>query len=386
MNDSSSVSSGTQLHIRVSCKPNVNPANGAENAIVTVTDHDYLPAACCLLVSAASHLDADSKTQLFLVLCDVRERDIREARCFFDTRGLSVEIIVVDFVDKMLAPLQTRFPRAAYLRLYLDWIFDRQWSRVLYLDADMRVCAPLAPLLRTELWGKPIGAVHDFIYYVTGNIHRRRRDLGLAADAPYFQSGMILFDWKKIHDREELAASRRFLAEHPDGCHEAPDQDALNGTFENRWRPIDPRWNLGHLYLMFGGNLQPKIMHFTATKPWSRGRPRAWRCAAQWYQQELANSAWSDFVEQQSLGDIARAEFSSALHLYGPRLREVIERKLPLLRELLGWKPWPDSSGYMPWVPRRKQDVDDMAVALIRAVETGKSLRPPESALANGHW
>lgn len=367
-------------------RANVGATSTAEDAIVTVADRWYLPPACCQLISTASHVDAGSEAQLFLILCDVSDEDVKNARCFFEKRELTVEIILANFVDKMPAPLQTRFPTAAYLRLYLDWIFNRRWRRILYLDADTRVCAPLSPLLQANLRGQPIGAVHDFIYYVTGNIHRRRRDLGLASGAPYFQSGMLVFDWQKMHACEGLAAARRFLVERPDACYEAPDQDALNGTFENRWAPLDPRWNLGHLYLMFGGKLQPNIMHFTSTKPWSRERPRAWRRAAQWYQRELADSAWPDFVEPQSLWDIARVEFGGGLNLYSPRLRETIERKLPILRKLLGWNPWPDRFGYMPWVPRRTQDVEDMMAALIKAVETSTPLQPPESALANGHW
>ena len=187
--------------------------NEAENAIVTVADRRYLPPACCQLVSAAGHLTTADRAKLFLVLCDVSDEDVANARGFFDKRGMSVEVIVPDFVDRMMTPLKTRWPRAAYLRLYFDWLFDRRWKRLLYLDADTRVCAPLAPLLAADLREQPIGAVHDFIYYVTGNIHRRRRDLGLASDAPYFQSGVMLFDWHRVLDCDGLGAARRFLSE-----------------------------------------------------------------------------------------------------------------------------------------------------------------------------
>jgi lipopolysaccharide biosynthesis glycosyltransferase len=349
-------------------------------AIATVADQRFLPAACCQLASTASHLESDRSAKLFLVLCDVTDEDVFKARRFFATRGMSVEIVVPDFTDKMLTPLKTRWPRAAYLRLYFDWIFDRRWKRVVYLDADTRVCAPLAPLLTADLRGQPIGAVHDFIYYVTGNIHRRRRDLFLADNAPYFQSGVMVFDWHKMLTCEGLAATRRFLREHPEACYEAPDQDALNATFENRWTPLDPRWNMHEFYLMFGGGLQANIMHFTSNKPWSRTRPRAWREAAAWYRRELADS-WPEFVEPQSAWGAMYADLKLALTLYRPRVHDALAKILPFLARS------PNKFAHKPWVPRQTRDVEDMTRALIMEAE-GRCppLRPPEAILANGHW
>lgn len=356
--------------------------NDADIAIVTVADRRFLPAACCQLVSSADHLGGSSKVQLFIVVCDVTDEDIADVDRFFKKRGMSVEIVAPDFVDQIVT-LESRWPRAAYLRLYFDRIFDRRWQRVVYFDADTRICSPLAPLLTADLRGQPIGAVHDFIYYVTGNIHRRRRDLFLADDAPYFQSGVMVFDWQEMLACDGLAAARRFLTEHPEACYEAPDQDALNATFENRWTPLDPRWNLHELYLMFGNSLQPKLTHFTSTKPWSRNRPRAWREAAAWYQSQLADSPWSDFVEPQSPWEAARADLKFTLRRYHPILREALVKYLPFL---LRWLPQ-ERKGHLPWVPRRSKDVEEMAAALILEAEGGcPPLRPPEAVLTHGHW
>ena len=352
-----------------------------DTAIVSVADRRYLPAACCQLVSTASNLGQAANVQLFLVLCDVTDEDVADADRFFDKRGMSVEIVVPEFVDK-ITTLETRWPRAAYLRLYFDWIFDQNWQRIIYFDADTRICSPLAPLLTADLRGQPIGAVHDFIYYVTGNIHRRRQDLFLGDDAPYFQSGVMVFDWQETLACDGLAAARRFLQEHPEACYEAPDQDALNATFKDRWTPLDPRWNLHELYLMFGNSLQPKLRHFTSNKPWSRGRPRAWREAASWYRAELADSPWSDFVESQSLSQAVKADLKFTARRYYPHLHQALARVLPpsVLRRL-------PHGHYLPWVPRRAQDVEEMAEALIREAEGScPPLRPPEAVLSHGHW
>jgi lipopolysaccharide biosynthesis glycosyltransferase len=192
----------------------------------------------------------------------------------------------------------------------------------------------------------------------------------------------MVFDWQKMLASDGLASTRRFLAEHPEACYEAPDQDALNATFEDRWTPLDPRWNLHELYLMFGKRLQPRIMHFTSTKPWSRNRNRAWRAAAAWYQSELADSPWPDFVEPQSRLDAVRADFGFFRKRYSPHLREALAKMLPpsLFRRL-------PHRQHMPWVPRRSQDVEEMAAALIMEAE-GRCppLRPPEAVLTHAPW
>lgn len=357
----------------------------AKVAVVTVADRGYLPAACCQLLSVANHLIKDDRTRLFLVVCDVSPEDITRADGFFKKRGVPVEIIYPDFLDRMQPPLRTRWPRAAYLRLYFDWCFDGSWERIVYFDADTRVCASLTPLLEADLRGQPIGAVHDFIYYVTGNIERRRRDLFLKVDAPYLQSGVMVFDWPTMLAIDGLGAARRFLSSHPEACYEAPDQDALNATFEDRWTPLDPRWNLHEFYLMGGNDLQPYVMHFTSGKPWSRTRPRPWREASAWYRRELSDSPWPGFVESQSRWQAIRADLRLVLRRRLTHLFDDLAKSLPSIARLVApGRTRQYEMGLRSWAPRRRRDVEAMAAALILEAE-GRipPIRPPEAALSH---
>ncbi len=358
--------------------------NRPKIAITTATDRGYLPAACCQLLSTARHLPAPDAAELFLVCCDVSAADIAEAERFFARRDVSARVLAREDVADAIRPVNRRWPRAAYLRLYFDTLFDRSYDRLIYFDADTRVCAPLAPLLEAPLYGAPVGAVHDFIYYVTGNIRRRRRDLFLAPDAPYLQSGVMVFDWPQTLDSGGLAAARAFLERHPDRCQEAPDQDALNAAFAGRWTPLDPRWNLHELYLMFGGALTPYIQHYTSTKPWSRRRPAAWREAAAWYRRELADTAWSDFIEPQSPLDAARARLFFLNFRYAPRLHDLAAKHTPFVLDWMGLPRTRDENVALPWAPRSRKDVEDMTHALIEeAARTRPPLTPPEAVLAS---
>jgi lipopolysaccharide biosynthesis glycosyltransferase len=145
----------------------------------------------------------------------------------FGERGVPAKIIVADDLASGIQPINSRWPRSAYIRLYFDRIFAAGIDRLIYFDADTRVCVSLEALLNAPLHGAPAGAVHDLIYYLTGNIHRRRRDLFLSANAPYLQSGVMVFDWPLMLRDDYLARARQFLESHPNRCQEAPDQDAL---------------------------------------------------------------------------------------------------------------------------------------------------------------
>lgn len=351
-------------------------------SIATTTDRGYLPAACCQLTSVAQHLPDSDAAKLSLIVCDVNQADVDEARRFFDVRKINVNIEIPDFAEELVRPINKKWPRAAYLRLYFDMIFDDSVDRIVYFDADTRVLTQLQPLLEVDLAGMPVGAVHDFIYYVTGNIRRRRRDLLLKPDAPYLQSGVMVFDWKATLADEGLKRARQFLLDHPEGCQEAPDQDALNAAFEGRWQPLDPRWNLHELYLMFGGRHRPYIEHYTSTKPWSHRRPAAWRDAAEWYTRELANTAWRDFVKPQSAVDSAKTQFDFLRFCYAPKVRDGLARYAPIILNAMGVGRLRDESKELPWAPRNTKDVEDMTAALIEEAARHRGpIRPPESVL-----
>lgn len=354
-----------------------------KTAIVAATDRGYLPAACCQLMSTSRHLPTPDAAELFLVVCDVSEDDIDAAKRFFEAKETQATILHPADIAAKIEPIGNRWPRAAYLRLYFDSLFSPDYQRLIYFDSDTRVCSPLAPLLATDLQGAPVGAVHDFIYYVTGNIRRRRRDLFLADDAPYLQSGVMVFDWPATLADGGLARARAFLEKYPERCQEAPDQDALNAALEGKWTPLDPRWNLHELYLAFGGQHTPYIEHYTSTKPWSKLRPPAWREAAAWYREELRDTPWADFVQPQSPLNRLQAWANFQKFYYAPKIRDGLAGAAPFLLKLMGKSTERDENEELPWAPKNTHDVETMTEALIEEA-TGRRPRivPPEAALA----
>jgi lipopolysaccharide biosynthesis glycosyltransferase len=353
-----------------------------KTAIAVCSDAAFLPAACCQLLSTARHLPSDDAADLFLLCCDVDTADLEEAERFFATRELAVQVLVPD-AAALIRPLETRWPRAAYLRLYFDTVFGPEYDRLIYFDADTRVRKSLAPLLDVDLRGNPVGAVHDFIYYVTGNIRRRRRDLFLASDAPYLQSGVMVFDWPATLADRSLARARWFLREHPDRCREAPDQDALNAALEDKWTPLDPRWNLHETYLRFHGRHAPFIEHYTSSKPWASDRPREWGPAAEWYEHELAGTAWEHFIPRQTRLEAMHVRWAFLRFRYDPKVRHTAARYAPWLLDWAGVPRERDEDQPLPWAPPSRAVVERMTAALIDEAARGRPcLRPPEAVLS----
>lgn len=350
-------------------------------AISTATDAGYLPAACCQMKSVFDHLEPGAG-ELFLVCCDVPLDQLKAAEDFFEGRGVPARVIDASEIAAQIRPINQRWPRAAYLRLYFDALFDSGYDRLVYFDADTRVRVPLAPLLNADMKGRPAAAVHDFIYYVTGNIRRRRRDLGLDDAAPYLQSGVMLFDWPAMLDQGLLEQARGYLELNPQGCQEAPDQDALNHVLEDLWTPLDPRWNLHETYLNFGGRLEPYLEHYTSTKPWSRRRPQRWRGAADWYTEQLRGTMWENFIPPQPVMDRLKVHADYLKFRYAPKLRNGLSRHAPFVLGMLGVARERTDNEELPWAPRDGKDVEDMAAALVAEAEGRIALiRPPESVL-----
>lgn len=273
------------------------------NAIVTAVDSKYLPAACCALLSCIVDGEADAQAGFFLLACDVSQGDAERAHSFLKSRGLSVEIIVIGADRFQPFRIDSYVSAATYSRLLLPEFFDDRWDRLLYLDADTRIMARLQTLLDANLHGKPVGAVHDYLRYIIYGMEDSRKRLALRSDAPYFNAGVICFDWRATIASGLLHRAQAFATESAHLCN-SHDQDALNKAFEGAWAPLDPRWNFMTVAvpddvfrLYYPAKFRPYISHFAGpVKPWTASFPERFEQHRAWYRDLLGGSPWPDFV------------------------------------------------------------------------------------------
>jgi lipopolysaccharide biosynthesis glycosyltransferase len=303
-----------------------------KNAIVTAADSRYLPAACCALLSCVGDGEAGAQASLFLIACDVSAQDAEDARSFLGSRGAEAEIIRINpnRFDKFR--IDGYVSASTYTRLLLPEFFDDCWDRVLYVDSDMRVMTSLKGLLEVNLGGKPVGAVHDYMRYLIYGLEHSREQLGLRPDSPYFNAGMICFDWHAVLASGLLQTASEFAAKHPQLCI-SHDQDALNKAFEGSWTPLDPRWNFmivavpdRVLRLDYPERLRPYVAHFAGpVKPWTADFPARYENHRAWYRDLLRDSPWPNFTASVSAS-------SSQIGLKGwaskqrERLRTAVDR------------------------------------------------------------
>jgi lipopolysaccharide biosynthesis glycosyltransferase len=192
------------------------------------------------------------------------------------------------------------FTRAMWYRLLLPDLLEGV-DRVLYLDVDTIVTAPLEPLWRTRLEDAYVAAVTNVFepWYA-----HRPAELGLAGPEAYFNSGVLLMNLSAMRRDACVPALRDAIAGRDLLW---PDQDALNLGLGHRRVPLHPRWNamnsvmlFDHAAEVFGAEAvdearrSPAIRHFegpSINKPW---HPRCRRPHRELYRHHRQETPWRE--------------------------------------------------------------------------------------------
>ena len=234
---------------------------------------------------------------------------------------------------------------ATYSRLLLPEFFDDRWDRLLYLDADTRIMVRLQTLLNASLHGRPIGAVHDYLRYLIYGMGDSRKRLALRFDAPYFNAGVICFNWGATIASGLLRQAQSFAIENAHLC-VSHDQDALNKAFEGAWAPLDPRWNFltvavpaDVLRLDYPARFRPYIAHFAGpVKPWMANFPERFGPHHAWYQDMLCDFPWPHFAAPAEAPTSETLATSGTARPQHGGLRVAFERLSRLVRRPLRWR------------------------------------------------
>ena len=225
---------------------------------------------------------------------------------------------------------------SAYLRLQLADVVPSTATRVIYLDADAICAKALDELWCHDLAGQAIAASRDtsspFVSSERGLA--AHEELGIPADAPYFNSGVLLIDVAAWRSADPVTFGREYV-DRFQAVQQALDQEILNACFAGNWSELHPRWNASpRLFnidnwtnevaravfepVAFEARSDPSIVHFLGPrKPWHFRSTAPWKDL---YQQAVSRSQWFD----------SRAEFLSwraaELKAAGRRQARVLRR------------------------------------------------------------
>lgn len=176
-------------------------------------------------------------------------------------------------------PRLERIPPAMWYRIFLPQLLP-DCSRVLYLDCDTLLMDNMTPLWETPLEGYHLAAVANVLEPA---MQHWPQQLGLPADQPYFNSGVLLLNLDSMREHQ---LTRKLLdyGRKQGGNLRWPDQDALNAILGGRCKWLHPRWNCQNSLFYYPRSSEvfgeqtvreavrsPGILHFEGhhiVKPW----------------------------------------------------------------------------------------------------------------------
>jgi hypothetical protein len=220
-----------------------------------------------------------------------------------------------------------------YARLFLDRFVPDEYDQILYLDGDVQIRRPLAPLVQAVVAPGRFLAARDPMTFVTdepgpeGEPVRRYMDgLGLRPDqrGRYFNSGVLRINrhgWARI-GQDAFA----FLRAQGERCR-FHDQSALNAVAAGQHDALSFRWNFPIFFRNCGVEpaIAPVVYHFMSSpKPWQGNFP-PWNAEAV--------TPYRALLRQYPQLDAYRTSFS--LLRTG---RYLLQQRLKKVTELAAWR------------------------------------------------
>lgn len=236
--------------------------------ISATTDAHYIVLLAALLKSLEQNLADDSCICFHIIEIDIPIVLKKQLVQGIDSNKVEIHWIrpTVETMNQFAFPIDwSSYPQNIYMRLLIPYLLDQSIDKVLYLDVDMMVFKSISHLFETPMHSNIIAAVKDQQVLNFGNSWggvRNYQSLGLRADLPYFNTGLILIDMKKWRSFDVtnkvivcINQNKRYA--------NYPDQYGLNVVLADNWTQLNPKWN----YFSTGNELNPFLVHFVGRKP-----------------------------------------------------------------------------------------------------------------------
>lgn len=230
-------------------------------------DDNYLPFLSVALRSMIDNLAPDTVCRVH-VLNDGLCEDGKARLSAMQTDRVTLEFVDVrPMIEPLLAKLKLRdyYTPSIYYRLFIPTLFP-QYSRALYLDADIVVNGDITKLYRMPLGERLVAAIpdaiieshEDFRLYAEGG-------LGIPYDR-YFNSGVLLMNLDQFR-LQGIRERFTYLMETYRFDTVCPDQDYLNALCYGQVLYLDRGWNKMSIDRNYPG-LPPLIHYNMFFKPW----------------------------------------------------------------------------------------------------------------------
>jgi lipopolysaccharide biosynthesis glycosyltransferase len=224
-------------------------------------------------------------------------------------------------------PTWGRMPTTTYQKLTLGEWLPAHVEKAMWLDCDLLVLDDVSALWEADLGKWHVLAVPDQrVPLVSSRFGvAAYRELGLSADASYFNAGVLLVDVNRWRRDGIASHALEYLNKYRDRIF-FWDQEALNVVLAGKWGELDPGWNqnpsIDHLLRVrppsaTEGNYAPQrspgnihIAHFSGNlKPWNCVRSGPYHDL---YFRYLDQTAWSGWRPTKTWKGMALETYESS--------------------------------------------------------------------------
>ena len=240
-------------------------SSNKKDLIVTLADANFIDQAKQLFSSV--YFNAAWSGDYLLLACGINDKDL----AWFESKGILV------YKQPLLAnsPLGIRsYPPIVLSKFYLFQEYFKKWNKIIFLDADIIVRAPLDKLLRLKGFNAPKAVTFrlkdEFISDKT-KIKAITRNYSLRG--PAFNTGVLVFDSSLI----EVDTFDKIISLYnniKDLC-QYQEESTLNLLFYKKWHvlPIvynSTPWYMRKTYCLKDSEILAYIIHFVCEefKPW----------------------------------------------------------------------------------------------------------------------
>ena len=298
------------------------PKPGRDPIVVLAADDNFAMPLAVTIRSAVENLAPDRTLRIYVLDAGIKEETKSRLVHSWPQGRYQVEWLKIDARVLAGVPVSGHINLVSYYRVLIPHALPAELSRVIYLDADLVVCADLGRLWDCEFDGQLCLAAQDCAapYMDSSQVLANYplcashlgsarpvpnfRELGLKPDAAYFNAGILLVDldgWR----RENLSARMLECLDQHRQHVRWWDQYALNVVLAGRWGQLDPRWNQGSHVFIYPTweqspldrqtfeqmRIDPYIIHYTTRfKPW---RPLCPHPLGKLYFEYLDRTAWA---------------------------------------------------------------------------------------------
>lgn len=248
--------------------------------IVCSTDNNYVQHCCCMLVSFFEN-NKEGRHSVHVLSEGLEPNLLNQIKDIVTSYNGCFFYYMIDSDCLKCCPIKTtdHLSIATYYRLLIAVLLPHEIKRVLYLDCDIVVDAPLKELWNTSLTEYALAAVEELGSSAPDVYERLEYD----AKYGYFNAGVLLVNLEYWREKGLTELFFRYMSLHADKL-KAHDQDVLNALLHDKCLHVSPKWNVEeafyHYYMikkwrkrdkdeMISVLFQPFILHYSwKPKPW----------------------------------------------------------------------------------------------------------------------